>query len=106
MGDISEASLTDRKILGEEGFISLFVVVDAANGTVVMGPEFHARGFSEDDAVFNDVAVRVRDALESAMAAGDADRRQLQQIARRVVGKWVSSQHRRRPMILPVVVEE
>ena len=106
VGDISEASLTDRKILGEEGFISLFVVVDAANGKVALGPEFHARGFSEDDAVFDEVAVRVRDALESAMAAGDADRRQLQQIARRVVGRWVSSQHRRRPMILPVVVEE
>ena len=106
VGDITEAALTDRRILGEEGFISVFVVVDAAAGEVLVGPEFHARGFSEDDEVFANVAERVRRALTEAMSEGIADRHQLQQITRRIVGKWVSGQHRRRPMIVPVVVEE
>ncbi len=106
VGDISEAAMTDRRILGEEGFISVFLVVDAVEGKVAVGPEFHARGFSEDDAVFDDVADRVRSALEDAMRDGGADRHQLQQITRRVVGRWVSGQHRRRPMIIPVVIEE
>lgn len=106
VGDITEAALTDRRILGEEGFISVFVVVDAAAGEVLVGPEFHARGFSEDDEVFANVAERVRRALTDAMSDGVADRHQLQQITRRIVGKWVSGQHRRRPMIVPVVVEE
>lgn len=106
VGDITEAAMTDRRILGEEGFISVFVVVDAAAGKVAIEPEFHARGFSEDPSVFNAVAAQVRSALEDAMAKGDADRHQMQQIVRRTVGRWVSSQHRRRPMILPVVVEE
>ena len=47
VGDITEASLKDRRILGEEGFISVFVVVDSATGKVVAGPEIHARGFAE-----------------------------------------------------------
>lgn len=98
--------MTDRRILGEEGFISVFVVVDAAEGKVLVGPEFHARGFSEDPTVFADVAARVTKALTDAMAEGDAERHQLQQIVRRTVGRWVSGQHRRRPMIVPVVVEE
>ncbi len=106
VGDISEAAMTDRRILGEEGFISVFVVVDAVAGKVAVGPEFHARGFSEDDDVFGDVADRVRGALEDAMREGGSDRHQLQQITRRVVGRWVSGQHRRRPMIIPVVIEE
>jgi ribonuclease J len=106
VGDITEAAMTDRRILGEEGFISVFVVVDAAAGKVAVAPQFHARGFSEDPRVFESVAEKVKLALEDAMARGDADRHQLQQVVRRTVGRWVSSQHRRRPMILPVVVEE
>ncbi|MCB0915005.1 MAG: ribonuclease J [Actinobacteria bacterium] len=106
VGDITEAALTDRRILGEEGFISVFVVVDAASGVVAVGPEFHARGFSEDADVFADISVTLREALTRAMSEGVADRHQLAQITRRTVGRWVSNQHRRRPMIIPVVVEE
>jgi ribonuclease J len=106
VGDITEAALTDRRILGEEGFISIFVVVDASAGTVLMGPEFHARGFSEDEDVFVDISATVTQDLERAMADGVGDRHQLQQIIRRTVGRWVNTRHRRRPMIMPVVVEE
>ncbi|MDQ1308286.1 MAG: ribonuclease [Actinomycetota bacterium] len=106
VGDITEAALTDRRILGEEGFISIFVVVDASGGKVLLGPEFHARGFSEDEDVFVDISATVTQDLERAMADGVGDRHQLQQIIRRTVGRWVNSRHRRRPMIMPVVVEE
>ncbi len=106
VGDITEAALMDRRILGEEGFISVFVVVDASAGTVVAGPEFHARGFSEDEEIFTTIADTLRTALTDSMAQGVADRHQLQQITRRTVGRWVSNRHRRRPMIIPVVVEE
>ncbi len=106
VGDITEAALTDRRILGEEGFISIFVVVDASAGTVLLGPEFHARGFSEDEDVFVDISATVTQDLERAMADGVGDRHQLQQIIRRTVGRWVNTRHRRRPMIMPVVVEE
>ncbi len=105
VGGITEASLKDRRVLGEEGFISIFTAVDAVEGKVVAGPEIHARGFVEDDAVFDPVLPIVRRELEDALQAGVTDTRQLAQIVRRVVGKWVSGEHRRRPMIVPVVVE-
>ncbi len=105
VGDITEASLKDRRILGEEGFISVFVVVDLATATVVAGPECHARGFAEDDEIFHDVLPEVTRALEEALAHGGSDVHALEQVVRRQVGRWVSSAHRRRPMIVPVVVE-
>ena len=49
VGEITDADLKDRRILGEEGFISVIVVVDAATGKIISGPEIHARGFAEDD---------------------------------------------------------
>ncbi len=62
VGEITEADLKDRRILGEEGFISIIVVVDSASGKVLAGPEIHARGFAEDEAVFDKVRPRILDA--------------------------------------------
>ncbi|MDQ1288230.1 MAG: ribonuclease [Actinomycetota bacterium] len=105
VGEITEIDLKDRRILGEEGFISVVVVVDSGTGKVVAGPDIHARGFAEDDTVFDKVRPRIADALASAAAEGVGDTHQLQQIVRRVVGRWVNESYRRRPMILPLVIE-
>ncbi len=105
VGDITESSLKDRRILGEEGFISVIVVVDAQHGRVVSGPEIHARGFVEDEEVFEPIRQPIVDALQRALAEGVDDNYQLQQTIRRVLGRWVSNAHRRRPMIVPVVLE-
>jgi len=105
VGEITEADLKDRRILGEEGFISIIVVVDSASGKVVAGPEIHARGFAETDMVFDKVKPRIVDALRDAANSGSVDTHQLQQVVRRVVGRWVSESYRRRPMIIPLVVE-
>ncbi|HET7689875.1 MAG TPA: ribonuclease J [Nocardioidaceae bacterium] len=105
VGDITETSLKDRRILGEEGFISVIVVVDSVNGKVVSGPEIHARGFAEDDSVFDEIKQPIADALNAAIAEGVDDNYQLQQTIRRIIGRWVSNTHRRRPMIIPVVIE-
>jgi len=105
VGDITESSLQDRRILGSEGFISVVAVVDLTDGKVVGGPDIHARGFAEDDAIFDAVRPRIKDALESALRDGSSDVYELQKVMRRAIGKWVSDTHRRRPMIIPVVVE-
>ncbi len=104
VGDITQASLTDRKILGEEGFISVVAVVDTHTGKVISGPDIHARGFVEGDAIFDSVRPQVAAALEDALADGVDDPYRLQQVIRRRMGKWVNDTHRRRPMIVPVVV--
>ncbi|WP_432573963.1 ribonuclease J [Kineococcus sp. SYSU DK005] len=104
VGEITEADLKDRRILSEEGFISIFVAVDSVTGKVVSGPEFNARGFIGDgDDRFAGIRSKVEAALNEA-STGAVDTHQLQQIVRRTVGSWVSQKHRRRPMIVPVVV--
>ncbi len=105
VGDISEASLKDRRILGEEGFISVVVVIDAQTGKIVAGPDIHARGFVEDETLFDQVRDKIVMELQDAVSSGVSGSHQLSQVVRRVVGKWVGGQHRRRPMILPLVIE-
>jgi ribonuclease J len=105
VGDISETSLTDRRILGEEGFISVITVVNTHASKIVSGPDIHARGFVEDDSVFDGVRPLIAAALEEALAEGVSDSYRLQQVIRRRLGKWVNDTHRRRPMIVPVVIQ-
>jgi len=105
VGDLTESSLKDRRVLGAEGFITCFVVVDSVEGKVTAGPEIHARGFIEDDAAFDPVLPRIKQAVEDALRDGLADEYALAQVVRRTLGRWVNDQHRRKPMILPVVVE-
>src|SRR5215207_5111877 len=105
VGDISEASLTDRRILGEEGFISVVTVVNTHDSKIISGPDIHARGFLEDDSVFDPVRPMITAALEEALADGVDDAYRLQQVIRRRLGRWVSDTHRRRPMIIPVIIQ-
>jgi ribonuclease J len=105
VGDITESDLKDRRILGEEGFISVIVVVDTVTGKVSSGPEIHARGNTLDEENFEEIKQPIVEALNHALADGVDDTYQLQQTVRRTVGRWVSGKHRRRPMIIPVVIE-
>ena len=105
VGTVTDAELKDRRILAEEGFVSIFVVVDSGTGKVLVGPQIHARGFAEDDEVFTTIRPEITKALEDAVAGGTYDTQQLQQVIRRIVGRWMSNRLRRRPMIIPVVVE-
>ena len=105
VGGLTDAELKDRRILGEEGFISVFAVMDSATGKVIAGPQVHARGVAEEDSVFEAILPEVAAALEEAARGGAFDTQQLQRVMRRVVGRFASNRLRRRPMIIPVVVE-
>jgi len=105
VGDVGESLLTERRILGDGGFIAATVVVDSVTGKVVGGPTVSAKGFSEDPEAFNAVIPLITEALGRAATEGITDPHQLQQIVRRTVGRWVNDAYRRRPMIVPTVVE-
>ncbi|MCK0116663.1 ribonuclease J [Isoptericola sp. CG 20/1183] len=105
VGEVTENELKDRRVLSEEGFVSVFAVVDSATGKVLAGPQILARGMAEGAAVFDEIQPDVVKALEDAIAGGATDTHQLQQVMRRVIGQWVNRRLRRRPMIVPVVVE-
>lgn len=105
VGDITEASLKDRRVLGTEGFVTCIVVVDSVEGKVTAGPEIQARGVFEDDQTWGPVVPVIRAAVEDALSQGNTDTYALQQVVRRQLGKWINEKHRRKPMIVPVVVE-
>jgi ribonuclease J len=105
VGEADEGLLKDRRILRDEGFISVIVVMDSTSGKIVAGPEITARGFVEGDVVFDDVMPSLVKALDDATAQGMNDSYQLEQVMRRAVGGWVGRKIRRRPMIIPVVIE-
>ena len=105
VGDVSESLLTERRILGDGGFISATVVIDSVTGKVVGEPSISAKGFSEDPDAFNPVIPLLTAALHRSAEDGITDPHQLQQVVRRTVGRWVNDAYRRRPMIVPTVVE-
>ena len=104
VGKITDEDLHDRRVLAEEGFISIFCVVDE-NGRVKVGPEIRARAFAEEDHVFDSVKPMIERALAEAAGEGVRDTYALQQVIRRTIGTWVNKAHRRRPMIIPVVIQ-
>jgi ribonuclease J len=105
VGDIGDAVLKDRRILGEEGFLSILVAVDLDAGKVVYGPEITARGFSDDPEALDPIHVELIQVLEHALADGTRDTGALSNLVRRTVGRWVDRTYRRRPMLMPMVVE-
>jgi len=105
VGDVSESLLTERRILGDGGFISATVVIDSVTGKVVGEPSISAKGFSEDPDAFSPVIPLLTAALHRSAEDGITDPHQLQQVVRRTVGRWVNDAYRRRPMIVPTVVE-
>lgn len=106
VGKISEDELQARRTLGAEGFVSVYAVVERETGTVLASPTIRAIGMAEDDAVFDEILEEADTALREAAAPGNVDPYTLQQTLRRVVGRWVARRLRRRPMIVPVVVEQ
>ena len=105
VGETTEALLKDRRILRDEGFVTIIVVRDAATGKVAAGPEIQTRGFAEDQDIFDQVLPRLEEALAEAANNGVTDSFQLQQIIRRTVGSWLGGRLRRRPMIIPIVID-
>ncbi len=105
VGEADETLLKDRRILRDEGFISVTVVVDSTTGKIIAGPEITARGFAPDEVVFDDILPQLIRTLDEAVAGGVTDTYQLQQVIRRSVGSWVGRKIRRRPMIIPTVIE-
>jgi ribonuclease J len=105
VGGTTEALLKDRRILRDEGFITVIVVRDAATGKIAAGPEIQARGFAEEQEIFDQVRPRIEQAMAEAAARGVTDSYGLQQVIRRTVGGWVGGKLRRRPMIIPMVID-
>ncbi len=107
VGGIGTSVLADRRILAEEGVVTAIVTVDRKAGRIVAGPEIATRGWvhEEDSAeMLAELAERVHDAADGALR-DELSVAKIQKAVRRAAGGFVSEQTRRRPMIVPVVLE-
>jgi ribonuclease J len=108
VGDVGHGVLRDRRVIGEEGVIVVVVTVDARSGEVLTGPEIITRGWvhaPEADELLGEARQRVIASLEEAADTGAVDVDTLKRHVRRAVGSFVAERTRRRPMIVPVVME-
>jgi ribonuclease J len=108
IGDVGTGVLRDRRVLAEEGVVVVIVGVDVATGAVLMGPEIITRGWvyaPEAEDLLDQCAERVRDAVKEAFERDATSIEDLQRVVRRAAGRFVNEQTRRRPMIVPVVME-
>jgi ribonuclease J len=105
VGDIGDATLKDRSILGHEGFLSILVAIDFQAGKVVFGPEITARGFTDDPSALDPIRAELIEVVEKSVADGVETTDALAHIVRRTVGRWVDRTYRRRPMLVPMVIE-
>jgi ribonuclease J len=95
-------------VLADEGFVVVVVTVDAHSGECVAPPEIITRGWvhaPEAEALLDEARDQVVAALRDAATEGTADVEALKRRVRQAVGRLVSERTRRRPMIVPVVVE-
>ena len=103
--ELTDEELEKRRILGTEGFVSSFVVVDTDAREVVSGPKIYLNAVAEDESEFDKVRHQIVEQLQDAMMQGTRDTYKLQQIMRRTLGGWVARQLHRKPMIVPVVAD-
>jgi ribonuclease J len=108
VGDVGPVVLRDRRVLSEDGILICVVTIDGQNGAVLAGPDLISRGFVFEDKsreFLDDAAERVAEALEDLEAEGVTDWTAIKKKARNALGQFVWEQTRRRPMIMPIVME-
>ena len=108
IGDVGAGVLRDRRVLAEEGVVVVIVAIDVRTGAIITGPEVITRGWvyaPEAEDLLEQCAEAVRDAIKEASQNDALDIENLQRTVRRAAGRFVNAQTRRRPMIVPVVME-
>jgi ribonuclease J len=108
VGDVGTGVLRDRRVLASEGVVVVVVTVDTQTGKVLVGPEIITRGWvyaPEAEDLLDEACDTIAAAVEAALADGVRDVEALERDVRRAAGRFVSERTRRRPMIVPVVME-
>ena len=108
IGDPDDAALRDRREISADGIFIVVATISSDNGSVVADPEVIFRGVAfleEADDLVEDLSDLVEDSLEDAAKAGTREIDLIQEDLHDAIGKFVFQRLRRRPMILPIVVE-
>ena len=102
VGDVRDVALRDRRRLSEDGVL---IIVTTLNGGAAAPPELIARGFGDSEELVDELRGEAHDVLRRLASEGISEIKLIQEHLHDAVGQVVYDRTRRRPMILPVVIE-
>lgn len=108
VGDIGQAVLRDRKHLSEDGMLVAIIAIDSDTGEILSGPDIVTRGFvyvEHSEELIEKSKMVVRDTISSMSLAGSTDLESVKTSIHSSLRKYLTTQTRRRPLILPVILE-
>src|SRR5690606_17178980 len=108
VGDVGNIVLRDRKLLSQDGILVVVVTLSKQSGAILSGPDIISRGFvyvRESEELVEEATRLVYSTLEKCMAENTSDWSTLKMNVREVLSRFLYEQTRRRPMILPIIME-
>ena len=108
VGDVGNVVMRDRRQLAQDGVLVVAVAVNKQTGQVVGGPDLTSRGFvyvRESEALMEETRTRVQEAIAARVRNGQTDWGQIRSAVRESAGQILYERTRRRPIILPLLVE-
>ena len=108
VGDVGNIVLRDRQHLAEDGILIVVLGLDSATDELVSGPDIVSRGFvyvRESDELMEEARGVINEAVEGCLSSGIADWGKLKSSIKDALGEFVWKKTKRRPMILPIIME-
>ena len=108
VGDVGNIVLRDRRQLSQDGILIAVIAMDKENGCVVSGPEIVSRGFvyvRESEQLMEEARNKIQEALDRCAANGTVDWGTIKNTVRDILGKFLYERTKRRPMIMPIILE-
>ena len=108
VGDVGNIVLRERQHLAEDGILIVVLGLDGASDELVSGPDIVSRGFvyvRESDELMEEARIVVNEAVDGCLSRGIADWGKLKSAIKDALGEFVWKKTKRRPMILPIIME-
>ncbi|KKU85008.1 MAG: hypothetical protein UY12_C0014G0018 [Parcubacteria group bacterium GW2011_GWA2_47_8b] len=108
VGDVGEIVLRDRRVLAKEGMVVIIITLDRHNGRILKNPDIISRGFiylKENQTLLEDIRKRIRGIMGRIPGHRDVDADYLKTLLRDQIGQLLYNKTKRRPMVLPVIIE-
>jgi ribonuclease J len=105
VGGVTEASLAQRRTLGQEGVLTVVALIDTDTGRLAEDPDVLARGFEHGASTFTPLTPVLEKALAGAVERNITDIARLELLIARETEKWTRKTFRRQPIVVPVVIE-
>ena len=108
VGDVGNVVLRDRQHLAEDGIMIVVVALDGITGQIASGPDLVSRGFvyvKESDALMDEARDLMDRVMESCVSRGCTDWGRIKTAIKDNLGEFIWKKTKRRPMILPIIME-